>query len=85
MKIHDYNSFDYYKFRGNYAVRMYKRNGDGHGVTYTKTLSEAEKIRTEHGLSIGLYPEPTYIHFALYPTIWKWDDAAGMYDRLLGY
>ena len=86
----EYAEFDHYTFNGQYAVRCYDRRGNGVCVHYVNTLEEAEKIRTEHGLSIGLEPEPTYRHFAYYPTIWKWvDDDAEVfepsYNRVLGY
>lgn len=80
-----YDSFDYYTFVNKYAVRMYKRNGDGYGVRYTDTLETAETVRTEHGLAIGLEPEPTIKHFAFYPTIWKWNETNYRYERVLGY
>lgn len=84
-KILPYTSFDYYKRCSEYAVRMYTRRGDGYGVAYFDTLKEAETLRTNFGLAIGLEPEPTYKHFAYYPTIWKWDDDASHYERMLGY
>lgn len=84
-KILPYTSFDYYKRCGEYAVRMYTRRGDGYGVAYFDTLKEAEKLRTNFGLAIGLEPEPTYKHFAYYPTIWKWDDGTSQYERMPGY
>lgn len=84
-KILPYASFDYYKRCDEYAVRMYTRRGDGYGVAYVDTLKEAETIRRRFGLAIGLEPEPTYKHFAYYPTIWKWDADEKHYERLLGY
>ena len=68
----------------NYKIRLYNRRGDLIEERYTKTLREAETIRSMHALLIGLEPEPTCRDFALYPTIWK-RDAAGNYTRLLGY
>ena len=83
MVIKGYDTFNHYTHNGNFAVRAYDRHGNGSFVCYVDTLSEAEKIRTRHGLSIGLEPEPTYKDFAYYPTIWKWEK--DHYTRLSGY
>lgn len=84
-EIRSFESFDHYTNRGAYAVRMYTKRGDGYGVTYTSDFEAAKEIRTRHGLSIGLEPEPTYKDFAYYPTIWEWNDGKGHYERVLGY
>ena len=67
-----------------YKVKLYNRAGDCIGERYTTTLQAAEDIRTKHAAAIGLEPEPTYKHFALYPTIWEQNDS-GDCTRLLGY
>lgn len=67
-----------------YKIRLYNKNGDLAGERYTKTLQEAEKVRAMWAACIGLEKEPTYKHFALYPTIWKQNEN-GEYIRLLGY
>lgn len=85
MQKENYNSFDYYTPKGTYAVRAYSRNGDGLFVAYVDTLKDAETIRTNHGLEIGLEPEPTYKDFCFYPTIWKWNTVKNHYERLTGY
>lgn len=83
--VYSFESFDHYTNRGAYAVRMYTKRGDGYGVTYASDFEAAKDIRTRHGLSIGLEPEPTYKDFAYYPTIWEWNDGKGHYERVLGY
>lgn len=91
MKKASYDSFDHYRYEGDYAVRQYTKDGRGFAVVYCDTLEEAKTIRTLHGLSIGLEPEPTYKDFTYYPTIWEWieEDAdspfESSYDRVLGY
>ena len=84
-RYYDFKTFDHWTKVNTYAVRMYKRNGDGFKVAYTATLEEAKEIRTNHGLAIGLELEPTYKDFAYYPTIWEWNDETKAYERLLGY
>lgn len=89
MRKYSFEEFDYYENRGEYAVRAYTRSGKGDFVSFVDTLEEAEKIRTAHGLSIGLEPEPTYKDFAYYPTIWKWGKSEltnePCYQRVEGY
>ena len=85
VEILPYASFDNYQYHGEYAIRMYERNGDGYGVVYTDEKREAEFVREAHGRLIGLEPEPTYKDFAYYPTIWKWSEKNSRYERLLGY
>lgn len=75
-----------------YKVKCYDIRGNLVKEVKTDTLKEAEQIRTEHGLRIGLEPEPTYKDFSKYPTIWVYHTryfADGTtdkgYERLSGY
>ena len=67
-----------------FVVKCYDKFGNMEKEVKTNTLKEAETIRTNHGLSIGLEPEPTYKDFCRYPTIWRFTTEKGL-ERLLGY
>ncbi len=66
-----------------YKVRCYSKSGNLQKEVYAASMEEAKAIRTDHGLSIGLKPEPS-MDFARYPTIWKLQ-ADGSYERVAGY
>lgn len=68
-----------------FRVRCYNRRGDFDHETPCDSIEEAEKIRTEWGIRIGLKPEPS-TDFAKYPTIWKkTSDNPEVWERILGY
>ena len=66
-----------------YKVKCYNKSGDLDHEEFCDMLAQAETIRKNWGLKIGLRPEPS-MDFAKYPTIWVLSNN-GEWKRVEGY